>query len=231
MYSYLASQDWTVHEAGLYGLTTPSIVEKLRAVHAFVLSEDTPGEEDPYIAQLSAALHFVGEAAVLPDGAEKFQAWQEVYPYLAAPTVDTVELADSLATAAHRGQQDKSGAEYINHPRAVSAIVAERGGSPEQQMAALLHDVVEDTSATLPHLADLGVPATVRDLVNALSHRPGEPRPHYLERVKSVPDAVLIKRADIEHNSSPERMAVLDPATRERLTAKYTDALAVLAVA
>lgn len=231
MYSYLAIQDWTAHEAGLYGLTTPSIVEKLRAVNAFVLSDDTPGEEDPYIAQLAAALRFVGEAAVLPDGAERFAAWQHVYPYLAAEAVDTVDLADAVAAAAHRGQQDKSGAEYINHPRAVAAIVAERGGSPVQQMAAVLHDVVEDTSAALPHLADLGVPAEVLDLVNALTHRPGEPYPHYLERVKGHADAVLIKRADIEHNMGPTRMGMLDEATQERLTAKYSQALDVLAVA
>src|ERR1043165_4586384 len=191
--------DWTAAEAGFYGLAEPSIVEKLRAVHAFVQADETPGEDDPYIAQLAAALHFLAEAATLPDGAERFDAWRYVYPYLAAPAVDTVELAAALAAAAHRRQPAKSGAEYIGHPRAVAAIVAEQGGSLEQQMAALLHDVVEDTSATLPHLADLGVPDGVRELVNALTHRPGEPRAYYLDRVRATPGAVLVKRADVAH--------------------------------
>ncbi|MEV0644961.1 HD domain-containing protein [Phytomonospora sp. NPDC050363] len=221
--------DWTAAEAGLYGLISPSIVEKLRAVHAFVHDDGTPGEDDPYIAQLAAALHFIDEAAVLPDGAERFEAWRDVYPYLAEPAVDTVELTDALAAAAHRNQRDKSGAEYIGHPRAVAAIVARDGGSLAQQMAALLHDVVEDTAATLPHLADLGVPDDVRELVNAMTHRPGEPRAHYLERVKATPGAALIKRSDIAHNTSPERMALLDGETRERLERKYAEALAVLA--
>ena len=228
MYANVAGADWSADEAGLFGLTTPVIVEKLRAVHAFVTSADTPGEDDPYIAQLMAALHFVSEAATLPDGAEKFEAWRDVYPYLAEPAVDTVVLADSLAAAAHRGQQDKSGAEYINHPRAVAGLVAEGGGTVEQQMAALLHDVVEDTAATLPHLSELGVPDDVLVLVDAMTHRHGEPQAHYLERVKGVPGAVLIKRSDIAHNMSPERFGVLDEATRERLGRKYTEALAVL---
>lgn len=220
--------DWTPAEAGFFGLADPSIVEKLRAVHAFVHADGAHDEDDPYIAQLAAALHFLAEAAVLPDGAEKFEAWREVYPYLAAPAVDTVELADALAAAAHRGQRDKSGAEYIGHPRAVAAIVEREGGSPAQRMAALLHDVVEDTSATLPHLADLGVPDEVRELVNALTKRPGEPLPHYLERVRATPGAVLVKRADVAHNSSPARLAQLDEATRTRLAAKYAETLAGL---
>lgn len=220
--------DWTPAEAGFYGLAEPSIVEKLRAVQAFVHADETPGEDDPYIAQLAAALHFLAEAAVLPDGAERFEAWRDVYPYLAAEAVDTVELTDALAAAAHRGQQDKSGAEYIGHPRAVAAMVSAEGGSLEQQMAALLHDVVEDTSATLPHLADLGVPDRVRELVNALTHRPGEPRAHYLERVRGTPGAVLVKRADVAHNMSPARLGQLDEATRERLKVKYAEALEAL---
>ena len=53
----------------------------------------------------------------------------------------------------HKGQFRKDGVEeYINHPFRVSQIVRHHGGSIEQQCAALLHDVVEDTDTSLEQL-------------------------------------------------------------------------------
>lgn len=51
----------------------------------------------------------------------------------------------SIAAHAHEGQQRKgTGIPYITHPVAVSALVARYGGDEDQQIAALLHDVLED---------------------------------------------------------------------------------------
>ena len=55
-----------------------------------------------------------------------------------------------FAIEAHKGQVRKyTGEDYIVHPMAVCRTVEKHGGSEVQQAAALLHDVVEDTSYTL----------------------------------------------------------------------------------
>lgn len=128
---------------------------------------------------------------------------------------------DQIAARFHFGQTDKSGRPYIEHPRAVAEAVAAAGGTLHQQMAALLHDVVEDTEATLATLESMGVAAPVLVLVDAMTKRDGESHEDYLRRLSAVPGAVLIKRADIAHNSHPHRLALLSAPTRNRLTAKY----------
>ena len=51
-----------------------------------------------------------------------------------------------FATKAHEGQKRKySDEDYITHPIAVATIVEEHGGDIEMILAALLHDVIEDT--------------------------------------------------------------------------------------
>ncbi|MDI9638817.1 bifunctional (p)ppGpp synthetase/guanosine-3',5'-bis(diphosphate) 3'-pyrophosphohydrolase [Kamptonema cortianum] len=61
-------------------------------------------------------------------------------------TDDTMlQRAYRLAEAAHHGQTRKSGEPYINHPTEVAKIVAEIGMDRETIVAALLHDVLEDT--------------------------------------------------------------------------------------
>lgn len=95
-------------------------------------------------------------------------------------------------------------------------------------MAAVLHDVIEDTSVTADDLTACGCPTAVVDAVVALSHLPGEPQDVYLRRVAANPLALTVKRADIADNLSPSRMARLDAALQERLQAKYATALGLL---
>lgn len=60
-----------------------------------------------------------------------------------------------FATQAHAGQKRKyTGDDYIVHPVAVAQIVRDFGGSVDQQAAALLHDVVEDTDVTIDQVRD-----------------------------------------------------------------------------
>jgi len=76
-------------------------------------------------------------------------------------------LADCvrLAEFAHFHQRDKSGAEYIEHPKRVLANVQAQGARPYVQMAAVLHDVTEDTPFTCQMLLDLGVPEAAVEIV------------------------------------------------------------------
>ena len=62
---------------------------------------------------------------------------------------ELVGRAWDLAAGLHAGQMRKSGESYISHPLAVALIVAEQTNDPVTIAAALLHDVVEDTSVTL----------------------------------------------------------------------------------
>lgn len=134
-----------------------------------------------------------------------------------APTLDGVR---ALAHSLHAGQVDKQGRPYAEHLDAVEAAVAAGGGSLHQRMAALLHDCVEDGHATLGQLGALHVPGPVLALVDALTARPGEPRPAYIARVLAVPDAVPVKEADLDHNEG-RIGGIASVATRARLRAKY----------
>ncbi|SEQ60698.1 HD domain-containing protein [Lentzea xinjiangensis] len=136
----------------------------------------------------------------------------------------TLEDAVAIATAAHEGQVDKSGRPYIGHPLRVMASVS----GEHEQMAAVLHDVIEDTPVTAADLLARGCPPDVVDAVVALSHLPDEPQEDYLRRVAANPVALAVKRADIGDNLSPARIARLDEATQDRLKAKYARALRLL---
>ena len=139
-------------------------------------------------------------------------------------------LADAIALAefAHRNQKDKAGFPYIDHPKRVLAKVQEWGGTPTAQMAAVLHDVVEDTPFTPDMLTALGVPAEVVGVVNLLTKIPGEENEYYYFRIRNNSTAQLVKIADIEDNSQPWRKAYLDADVRERLTQKYKKAMDIL---
>ena len=62
---------------------------------------------------------------------------------------ETIEKAYILAEGAHRGQLRRSGAPYISHPVSVAVILVNFGMDTDSVVAALLHDVVEDTSVEI----------------------------------------------------------------------------------
>ncbi|MBV9333349.1 MAG: bifunctional (p)ppGpp synthetase/guanosine-3',5'-bis(diphosphate) 3'-pyrophosphohydrolase [Candidatus Eremiobacteraeota bacterium] len=72
------------------------------------------------------------------------------------PSVDSEWLTRvyELADAAHRGQRRASGESYIEHPLAVAGILAELEVDPATIAAAILHDVVEDTSITSEQVSE-----------------------------------------------------------------------------
>jgi predicted HD phosphohydrolase len=138
------------------------------------------------------------------------------------------EAADTVAEWAHAGQLDKTGHDYIEHPRRVAQRVASRlGGDHTAVIVALLHDVVEDGDVAEAELRDrFGDEITTAVL--AISRTPGEDPDHYYGRVAANPLALEVKRSDLDDNTDPERVAQLDAPTRERLAAKYAHAREVL---
>src|SRR3954469_2714757 len=78
-------------------------------------------------------------------------AVSELWPrlaYLKPGDVERVEQAFEFSDAAHHGQLRKSGDPYISHPVAVAEIVADWQLDPQAVIAALLHDVMEDTQVS-----------------------------------------------------------------------------------
>jgi GTP pyrophosphokinase len=74
--------------------------------------------------------------------------------YLPEDQVTRILEAYEFGAAAHEGQTRKSGEPYITHPVAVAQELAEMHLDSEAICAAILHDVVEDTSATLDEIQE-----------------------------------------------------------------------------
>lgn len=123
-----------------------------------------------------------------------------------------ISAAFALAALVHEKQKRKStDIPYLSHPMAVAAQVAVWGGSEDQFIAALLHDVVEDGGAQYKPVIEEHFGKHVLDLVMACSDaapQRGQPKGAWIERkekyianLRSATDEVLlISAADKWHN-------------------------------
>ena len=116
-----------------------------------------------------------------------------------------------IAINAHHNVFDKCGEEYIKHPLAVYALVVKHHGDSNTQIAAILHDVVEDTDITFDDILDEGIPDVVVDALKLLT-RPKEKHDYfeYIQNLSSNPIARLVKMGDLTHNSKTDRIPVAD---------------------
>jgi (p)ppGpp synthase/HD superfamily hydrolase len=135
----------------------------------------------------------------------------------------TVEDAISIAAQAHKGQKDKAGAPYLLHPLRMML----RMDSEVAMMAAVLHDVVEDTGWTLEQLREEGFSDEVLEAVDCLTHRDGESYQEFVGRVQTNPIARQVKIADLEDNMNIRRINQIGAKDLERLE-KYHKAWCVL---
>jgi len=78
-----------------------------------------------------------------------------LWEQLPTPLPETIKALE-LSLEAHKGQTRKSGEPYIVHPILVAAITAKISNDEMMVQAALLHDVVEDTSYTIEDLGTYG---------------------------------------------------------------------------
>lgn len=117
-----------------------------------------------------------------------------------------------FAKEAHKGQKRLSGEEFITHPVAVMETMRELGFCDEYLSAALLHDVLEDTSVTyLQILERFGY--RVASLVDAMSEdassdgiarmvRKERYYQKFSEALVKYPHLIVLKLADRQHNLS-----------------------------
>jgi len=125
------------------------------------------------------------------------------------------KAALKIAYEAHRDQLDRSGLPYVFHP----FHLAEQMEDEVSTTAALLHDVVEDTSITFEALAARGVPGEVIEILKLLTHDPAMPYMEYVQKIKDSgdPHAIKIKLCGLAHNSDLTRLNQVTEADMKRL--------------
>lgn len=137
--------------------------------------------------------------------------------------MSTLERAIAIAAEAHAGQVDKAGQPYILHP----LRVMQRVNTPAERIAAVLHDVVEDTPVGLEQLAARGFDPEVVAAVDALTKRPGESRVDAARRAAANPVARVVKLADNAENMDLSRIPHPTPKDHARVE-EYRQVRAIL---
>ncbi len=134
---------------------------------------------------------------------------RKIGSYLAAEAVIQVLAAYYFAEKSHRKQTRKDGSPYITHPLAVADILADLHVDQQTLMAALLHDVIEDTKVTEESIdAKFGSQVAmmvngVSKLVQAFGSRAEKQAENIMKiAVATVKDlrVLLVKLADRLHN-------------------------------
>ncbi len=149
--------------------------------------------------------------------------------YMDADDIRLVKRAYFYADQAHVGQTRRSGEPYIHHPLAVANILADMHMDAQSLMAAMLHDVIEDTAIPKEALAEQfgDTVSQLVDGVSKLTHIKFETRAEQqaenfqkmaLAMAKDI-RVILVKLADRLHN-----MRTLDalPSAKKRRIAKET---------
>lgn len=166
-------------------------------------------------------------------GKEVSQAKQQlkliIDPYLSVSEVEKVLAACDFADLAHTGITRKSGEPYILHPIAVSCILANMRLDAETLMAALLHDVIEDTQYTKEDIIEkFGL--TVAELVDGVTKLSQSSDKEYnkaasfrkiLQATLQDPRVIIIKLADRYHNMTT--LGALRPDKRARIAQETFD--------
>ena len=115
------------------------------------------------------------------------------------PYSERVRKALDFATEKHKGQKRIGGDDYITHPVAVCEIVKDKGYGEDYQIAALFHDLLEDTNATEEEILSLGNPE-ILTAVKLLTKQKGYDMQEYIGAIKSNEIAFVVKGADRLHN-------------------------------
>ena len=167
-----------------------------------------------------------------------FQSLKDlISTYLPADQVALVQHAYLTARDAHEGQSRSSGEPYITHPLAVARILADMRLDHETLMAALLHDVIEDTPVTKEQLAEL-YGSAVAELVSGVSKldklkfrdRKEAQAENFRKMVMAMVQdirVILIKLADRTHNM--RTLGALRPDKRRRIARETLEIFAPIA--
>lgn len=156
--------------------------------------------------------------------------------YLDAGQIAQVKKAYAFANDAHEGQKRKSGEAYITHPLAVASILAEMHMDHQCLMAALLHDVIEDTGIP-KHILVREFDEQVADLVDGVSklkqifQSRAEAQAENFQKMTLAMSkdirVILVKLADRLHNM--RTIGHLPPEKRKRIAKETLEIYAPIA--
>ena len=110
-----------------------------------------------------------------------------------------VQKAYDLALLFHKRQKDKAGADYILHPIYVAGQLNEES----EKIVALLHDTLEDTTATLDDFDFLT--SEEKEALVCITKKENDNYDDYIARVKNNPLARKVKIEDLKHNLMENR--------------------------
>lgn len=116
--------------------------------------------------------------------------------------MSTLKRAVSVAAAGHKGQVDKAGAPYIEHPLAVMS----RLSGEDEMIVAVLHDTLEDTKVTVDLLVKMEFGGAVLEALETMTHRDNEGYMSYITRISGNRLAVRVKLADLLENMRTDRI-------------------------
>lgn len=157
--------------------------------------------------------------------------------YLEGDQVNLVRRAYFYAEQAHDGQFRRSGDPYVTHPLAVAGILSEMHMDPQSLVAAMLHDVIEDTgiskAAVKGQFGD-----TIAEMVDGVSklnkitfssHAEAQAENFQKMALAMAKDirVILVKLADRLHNM--RTLDVLSPEKRRRVARETLDIYAPIA--
>ncbi|TMN93941.1 guanosine-3',5'-bis(diphosphate) 3'-diphosphatase [Pseudoalteromonas phenolica] len=162
---------------------------------------------------------------------------QKISEYLSPADVELVQKAYVVAREAHEGQTRSSGEPYITHPVEVTQILASMRLDHETLMAALMHDVIEDTDFSQQDLAEI-FGNTVAELVEGVSKldklsfkdKKEFQAENYRKMIMAMTQdirVILIKLADRTHNM--RTLGALRPDKRRRIARETLEIYAPIA--
>tara|TARA_B100000989_G_C19407904_1_gene412948 strand:- start:463 stop:885 length:423 start_codon:yes stop_codon:yes gene_type:complete len=135
-----------------------------------------------------------------------------------------IERAIQIAVEAHAGAKDKGGKPYILHP----INVMMRLETEEEQIVAILHDVVEDTDWTFEALSEEGFPRNIIEALRTITkHSQDEDYEEFIKRSLNNEIGRKVKIADLKENLDITRIGELEKKDVKRIN-KYKRALEVL---
>ena len=162
---------------------------------------------------------------------------KKISEYLSPEDVELVQKAYVVAREAHEGQTRSSGEPYITHPVEVTQILASMRLDHETLMAALMHDVIEDTDFSQDDLAEI-FGETVAELVEGVSKldklsfkdKKEFQAENYRKMIMAMTQdirVILIKLADRTHNM--RTLGALRPDKRRRIARETLEIYAPIA--
>lgn len=140
--------------------------------------------------------------------------------------MSTLSRAIEIAITAHKGQKDKTGADYILHP----LRVMEMGRTEAEKICGVLHDVVEDSDWTFEMLEKEGFSEEILSALKCVTKTSeDENYEKFIERIVKNPIAVQVKINDLIDNLDIKRFKQIEKNDLERIN-KYLKAFRKLKI-